>query len=136
MNGGPILASRRSKSSAIKTRRQLREHIDEGPLRPGDALREFVLEAHDLTQDQLALAMGVSRYSINQLANDRRSITAEMALRLGKATSTSPQLWLNLQQNADLAKARRRLARKGELDKVRVLRVAVPEGELYHDVDE
>jgi addiction module HigA family antidote len=99
-------------------------------------LREFVLEAHDLTQDQLALAMGVSRYSINQLANDRRSITAEMALRLGKATSTSPQLWLNLQQNADLAKARRRLARTGELDKVRVLRVAVPEGELYHDVDE
>jgi addiction module HigA family antidote len=99
-------------------------------------LREFVLEAHGLKQHQLAQAMGVTRYSINQLVNDRRSVTAEMALRLAKATSTSPQFWLNLQQNLDLVRAKRRLDRRGELDKVRVLRVAVPEKDLFHDVDD
>lgn len=130
------MAPRRSKSSAGKERRQPRHQPDAGPVGPGDALREFVLEAHGLTQDELAQAMGVTRYSINQLVNDRRSVTAEMALRLAKATSTSPQFWLNLQQNADLAKARKRLDRKGGLERVRVLRAAVPEKGLFHDVDD
>ena len=130
------MAPRRSKSSAGSERRQLRHRPDEGPVGPGEALREFVLEAHGLKQHQLAQAMGVTRYSINQLVNDRRSVTAEMALRLAKATSTSPQFWLNLQQNLDLVRAKRRLDRRGELDKVRVLRVAVPEKDLFHDVDD
>ena len=55
---------------------------------------------------------------------------------LAKATSTSPRFWLNPQQNADLAKARRQLDRKSELDRVRVLRVAVADQDLYHDVDD
>jgi addiction module HigA family antidote len=103
------------------------------PLTPGAALREFVLDPHGITQDDLARAMGVSRYSINQLVNDRRSLTAAMALRLGKATSTTPEFWLKLQLNADLARGRQRLERHRDLEKVRVVRQPIPDDALYFE---
>jgi antitoxin HigA-1 len=53
--------------------------------------------------------MNVSRYTINQLVNDKRNLTAEMALRLGAATSTSPEFWLNLQRAVELFDARAEL---------------------------
>jgi addiction module HigA family antidote len=89
------------------------------PTTPGDVLRQEILEQHKITQDDLAAAMKVSRYTINQLVNDRRSLTAEMALRLGVATSTSPQFWLNLQRAVDLFDARAELGE--QLKKVRVI---------------
>lgn len=81
-----------------------------GPPRPGDVLRLFVFESKRVTQDELATAIGVSRYSVNQLVNNHRAITPEMALRLGRATDTSAEFWLNLQRNADLFDARKKLA--------------------------
>jgi addiction module HigA family antidote len=79
---------------------------------PGDVLRESVLERCGITQDAFAAALGVSRITINQIVNDRRSITAAMALRLARATSTSPQFWLNLQQTVDLNQARQRIGKQ------------------------
>lgn len=78
----------------------------------GEVLRTLVLADGDVTQDQLAVAMGVTRYSVNQLINNRRNVTAEMALRLGQATNTSPEFWLNIQRAVDLYTARHRLGRK------------------------
>lgn len=56
----------------------------------------------DLTQTELAERLGVSRRTINQLVNQQRGISADMAIRLGKFTNTTPQLWLNLQMAVDL----------------------------------
>ena len=72
------------------------------PTHPGIFVREDILEEFGLSQEMLAQRLGVSRRSINQLVNGRRSITADMALRLGQFTRTSPQLWLNLQAAVDL----------------------------------
>ena len=55
----------------------------------------------------LAKAIGVSRKTISKLVNERGTITPEMALRLSIAFNTTPQLWLNLQQNYDLWHAQR-----------------------------
>lgn len=76
------------------------------PAAPGDVLRE-ALENREITQDELAAAMRVSRYSVNQLVNERRTVTPMMALRLSKALGTTPNFWLNIQQELDLFKARR-----------------------------
>lgn len=72
------------------------------PTHPGEFVREDILLELDLTQQELADKLGVSRRSINQLVNEKRRITADMALRLGKFTNTSPQVWLNLQTAVDL----------------------------------
>jgi antitoxin HigA-1 len=69
-----------------------------------------VLRPDGVTQDQLAQAMGVSRLTINEIANERRAVTAEMALRLEAVTRVSALMWLNLQRNLDLARARSKLA--------------------------
>jgi antitoxin HigA-1 len=80
------------------------------PITPGLFLRENVLAPDGLTQDQLARAMGVSRLTVNEIANDRRTITAEMALRLEAVTRVSATMWLNLQRAVDLHRARSNLA--------------------------
>lgn len=72
------------------------------PTPPGEFIKEDILTELDLTQEQLAIALGVSRRTINQLVNEKRKITADVALRLGKFTKTSPELWLNLQMAVDL----------------------------------
>jgi plasmid maintenance system antidote protein VapI len=54
--------------------------------------------------------MGVSRLTVNEIANDRRTITAEMALRLEAVTRISAGMWLSLQRAVDLHRARVALA--------------------------
>ena len=72
------------------------------PTHPGEFIREDILEEFGLTQSALAERLGVSRRTINQLVNEQRSVSADMAIRLGKLTGTTPQLWLNLQTAIDL----------------------------------
>ncbi|MEH0194237.1 HigA family addiction module antitoxin [Caulobacter sp. CCNWLY153] len=80
------------------------------PPTPADVLREKLVDELGVTQDQLADALGVSRYSVNQLINDKRTVTAEMALRLSAVLGTSPEFWLQLQMAVDLDRARRKLS--------------------------
>jgi addiction module HigA family antidote len=80
------------------------------PITPGRFLREKVLAPDGLTQEQLARALGVSRLTVNEIANDRRTVTAEMALRLEAVTRVSASMWLNLQRAVDLHRARANLA--------------------------
>ena len=93
---------------------------EEGLPRPGDVLRQSVLKRFGITQDELAIAMRTTRYSVNQLVNHQRAVTPEMALRLSRVTNTSAQFWLQLQQRVDLEKARATLAR--ELSLIQPLR--------------
>jgi len=96
-------------SSTSAKRRSDRRSVAE-PITPGRFLREKVLAPEDLTQSDLAQSMGVSRLTINEIINDRRTVTAEMALRLEAATRVSALMWLNLQRNVDLHRAKANLA--------------------------
>jgi antitoxin HigA-1 len=104
------------------------KYIPAPPIGPGDVLRKRILDER-LTQEMLAEAMGVSRFSVNQIVNGRRSITAEMALRLAHVTSTTPEFWLNLQRDIDIYQAKLKLA--GKLDKLQILRRPKTEQELF-----
>ena len=72
------------------------------PTTPGEMLREEFLIPMNLTQQQLADAIGVSYQRINELVNDKRGITTSTALRLAKYFNTSPDFWLNLQRANDI----------------------------------
>ena len=92
------------------------------PIHPGEILREDFLPEYGLSVTALAEAAGVSRQSINELLRERRALTPEMALRLGKLFGNSPEFWLNLQCKVDLWDAARGL--KHEIAHIRPLQVA------------
>ena len=75
------------------------------PTHPGEFIKHDILDEFELTQHQLAEALGVSRRTINELVRGKRNITADIALRLSKFTKTSPDVWLNLQNALDLWEA-------------------------------
>lgn len=104
-----------------------REYIPAPPPGPGEALR-LILKG-SITQDALADAMGVSRFSVNQIINGRRAVTAEMALRLAHVTSTSAEFWLNLQVALDLYGAKLKLV--DTLSELKVLRPPKSKHELF-----
>ncbi len=75
------------------------------PTHPGGILRRQYIEPLSLTISELANMLGVSRKTLSKIINEHGSITPDMALRLSKAFKTTPELWLNLQQNYDLWQA-------------------------------
>jgi antitoxin HigA-1 len=98
-----------SVSSASAAQRSGPRSIAE-PITPGRFLLERVLRPEQITQSDLARSMGVSRLTVNEIINDRRTVTAEMALRLEAVTRISASMWLNLQRNVDLHRAKVHLA--------------------------
>ena len=72
------------------------------PTHPGEILREEFMEEMGISVAQLAEMLGVSRQTVNELVHERRSLSPDMALRLGKLFGMSPQSWMNLQRNTDL----------------------------------
>lgn len=85
------------------------------PATVGEILTEEFLRPRHLTQAALAGAMGVPRKHVNQLCNDRRAVTAPIALILARVFGNSPEFWLNLQRRSDHWQAARpfRLGWKG-----------------------
>ena len=73
------------------------------PPHPGELLREFLPE--DLTIEVVAQRLGVSRVQLSRLLNGRCAMSAEMAIRVGLLTSTTPESWLNGQTKWDLWQA-------------------------------
>ena len=74
------------------------------PTHPGEVLREDVLPALGLTQLEFANRLGVSRRTVSELLHERRSVTPDMAIRLGKLLGNGPEIWLRMQQTLDLWK--------------------------------
>ena len=80
------------------------------PSHPGAVLRhmleELTAEGSDefvsLTQKELAQRLGVSARAVNELIHERRSMTADMAIRLSRVFKTTPDIWMNLQKAVDL----------------------------------
>jgi addiction module HigA family antidote len=81
------------------------------PMHPGEVLREEFLVPLKLSAGALAKACGLPRTRIERIANEQTGISADTALRLGKALGTTTQLWLNLQNDYDLEIARRELGK-------------------------
>jgi len=75
------------------------------PTHPGGILKRQYMEPLSLTGSELAVTLGVSRKTLSKIVNERGGVTPDMALRLSKAFSTTPELWLNLQRNFDLWEA-------------------------------
>jgi addiction module HigA family antidote len=72
------------------------------PVHPGRLLRHE-LKARALSANRLALDLGVPSGRITDILNERRSITADTAFRLGRYFGNRPQFWLDLQSQYDLA---------------------------------
>jgi addiction module HigA family antidote len=93
-------------------------------IHPGRILRKEILEASSITQTQLANATGLPVSRINDLIKERRGITVDSAIRLGKALGTSTELWLNLQRAFDLEEAEQAKGREYQQIKPLLLKAA------------
>ena len=67
------------------------------PVHPGEILREDYLKPLGMSANALAKALNVPAPRINDIVRERRSVTADTALRLARCFDSSPQFWLNLQ---------------------------------------
>jgi len=72
------------------------------PVHPGEVMLEEFLKPMGLSQNRLALDIGVPPRRINEIVLGKRSITADTALRLARYFGNSPQFWLGLQRDYDL----------------------------------
>jgi len=77
------------------------------PPHPGRVVRQECLEPLGLTVTGGAKALGITRQALNNLVNGNSGISPEMAFRLSKAFGSTPELWLRLQMNYDLAQIRK-----------------------------
>lgn len=78
------------------------------PTHPGAILREDVLPELKITQQEFADRLGVSRRTVSEVLHERRPITPDMAIRIGKLLNTTPESWLRMQQSLDLWQLERR----------------------------
>ena len=92
------------------------------PTHPGEMLREDFIPDYGLTVAGLAGAIGVSRQSVNELLRERRAVSPEMALRLGRLFGNSPEFWLNAQRSIDLWTATQTV--KDEVARIKPLHAA------------
>ena len=77
------------------------------PAHPGEILRELYLSELGLSITEAAKGLGVSRKTLSELVNGKAGISPLMAMRLSIAfPNTSPQFWLNLQNQYDLWRER------------------------------
>ena len=90
------------------------------PTHPGAILREDVLPALRMTQKEFADRLGVSRLTVSELLHEKRTLTPDMAMRLGKLLGIGPEIWLRMQQTLDLWE----LAQQGGYENIRALQAA------------
>ena len=72
------------------------------PTHPGEILLQDFIEPLGLTQSQIAKEIGTTFRSINEIVNEKRNISPEMAVRLVRYLGASEELWMNLQAQYDL----------------------------------
>ncbi|HXP92757.1 MAG TPA: HigA family addiction module antitoxin [Candidatus Binatia bacterium] len=72
------------------------------PSTPGEIIREDILPELKLTQQQFATALGIGRVRLNEILHDKRSVTADTAMRLERVLGVSAVTWLRLQLAVDI----------------------------------
>ena len=86
------------------------------PIHPGKILLEKFLEPMEISQYKLAKDLSVPARKINEIILQKRSITADTALRLGIFFNMSPHFWMNLQSRFELEKAEDHLEKKLKIE--------------------
>jgi addiction module HigA family antidote len=86
------------------------------PVHPGDVLREDFMKPMNLTASAVARAIGAAPIAISQICRGQRSVSAEMALKLGRLFKVSPELWMGIQADYDLEVARLHCEKRIERD--------------------
>lgn len=87
------------------------------PPHPGRIVRQECIEPSGLTITDAAERLGVTRQALNNLVNGKAGISPEMSIRLSKAFGGSPEVWLGMQMEYDLAQAEK------SADKIKVRRI-------------
>lgn len=75
------------------------------PCHPGEILKHEFLEPLGVSSIGLAKAIGVPRTRVERLVKEQTGMTPDTALRLSKALGTTPEFWINMQTNYDMAVA-------------------------------
>ena len=89
------------------------------PPHPGEVIRELCIEPLGLSITSAAKSLGVTRKAFSELVNGHSGVSPQMAYRLSKAFDTTPEMWLTMQMNYDLWKA------KPEARKLKVKKLVV-----------
>lgn len=91
-------------------------------IHPGEILEEEFLKPMNLTAYKLAKEIGVQQTRISQIIKERRSITADTAIRLSRFFGTTEEFWMNLQREYDLRNAHSE--RESEFSKIQKFQLA------------
>jgi addiction module HigA family antidote len=86
------------------------------PIHPGEILREDFMRPLRISMNRLGLDLRVPVTRIGEIVHERRGITADTALRLGRYFNTSARFWMNAQSSYDLEVAQDELRRTIERD--------------------
>lgn len=90
------------------------------PTHPGALLREDVLPSLALTQAEFAKRLGVSRLTVSEVLHEKRAVSPDMAMRLGRLLGNGPEIWLRMQQTLDLWD----LAQNRDYEKIKTMEAA------------
>ncbi|HEV8647201.1 MAG TPA: HigA family addiction module antitoxin [Burkholderiales bacterium] len=90
------------------------------PTHPGELLREEVLPVLKMTQTEFAKRLGVSRLSVSELLLEKRALSPDMAIRVGRLTNTTPESWLRMQEALDLWELERQPKRYEDIEPLQV----------------
>lgn len=80
----------------------MKEKSKIAPLHPGEVLLEEFLKPYELSQNRLAIEIGVPPRRINEIVHGKRRVTADTAMRLARFFNMSAKFWLGLQMDYDL----------------------------------
>ena len=86
------------------------------PTHPGEVLREDVIKPLGLTVTEAAKRLGVTRKTLSALLNCKASLSPDMAVRISKATRTTPESWLYMQAKLDMWSAEQKLTKVEEFE--------------------
>jgi antitoxin HigA-1 len=81
-------------------------------IHPGEILKQEFLKPMGVTGYRLAQALDVTPQAVNDILLQKRGISAEMAIRLGRVFGMSAEFWMNLQAAYELADAKKHLRNK------------------------
>lgn len=79
------------------------------PTHPGIVLLEDIIKPLSLSITDAAKMLGVSRKTLSEFVNEKTSLSPDMAIRIAKATNTSPESWMSMQQKLTLWEAEQHL---------------------------
>ncbi len=96
------------------------------PVSAGEMITEEFLQPLSITRRQLAEAMGASKETVDELCNNLRPVSTDIALILAKVLGNTPEFWLNLQQRNELWIALHTPKRLARIKQAKPLIAAMP----------